>query len=74
MAKKALLAISGMHCTSCSMLIDGDLEDTKGVVSAQTNYAKQITEVVFDAQKITIDDILAIVKKTGYEASLATIT
>lgn len=68
--KKHLLKINGMHCISCSMVIDGDLEDTKGVISAKTHYAKQVTEVVFDEGEITVEKIIEIVKKTGYEAAL----
>lgn len=57
-----------MHCGSCAMMIDGDLEDTKGVVSAKTSYAKQVTEVEFDEKEIKIDEIVAVVKKSGYFA------
>ena len=41
--KKLVLKIKGMHCTSCAMNIDGELEDTKGVKEANTSYAKQKT-------------------------------
>ncbi len=66
--KKTIFKIKGMHCTSCSMMIDGNLEDTDGVKSARTNYAKQQTEVEFDETKISSNNLLEIVKKTGYEA------
>ncbi len=65
--QKHTLKIKGMHCTSCAMLIDGDLEDTKGVVKATTQYAKQTTEVVFDDEEVTLEDIVTVVKNTGYE-------
>lgn len=61
--------IDGMHCTSCAMTIDFDLEDI-GVVSAKTNYAKQESEVEFDAEKLTEEDIIQCISKTGYKASL----
>lgn len=57
-----------MHCTSCAMLIDCDLEDMKGVVKASTQYAKQVTEVVFEDEEVSLEEIIKVVKKTGYEA------
>lgn len=66
--QKHTLKIEGMHCTSCAMLIDCDLEDTKGVVKANTKYAKQVTEVIFEEEQVTLAEIINVVKKTGYEA------
>ena len=57
-----------MHCTSCAMSIDGDLEDTDGIKSANTSYAKSETEVEFDENKITDEKIIGVIKKTGYKA------
>ncbi len=66
--KKIKLDIKGMHCSSCAMNIDFDLEDLEGVKSAKTSYAKQSTEVEFDEKKVTEKDIAAQIKKTGYKA------
>lgn len=52
------------------MNIDFDLEDLEGVKKAQTSYAKQITEVEFEKDKIDTNTILETVKKTGYDAIL----
>lgn len=65
---KKKFKISGMHCTSCAMNIDGDLEDTDGIKQANTNYAKSQTEVEFDENKITDKKIINIIAKTGYAA------
>ena len=70
MAKKIVLKITGMHCTSCAMNIDGELEDTEGIKVSNTNYAKQETEVEYDEEKVKVDDIVRIIEKTGYTASL----
>ncbi len=70
MAKKVILKITGMHCTSCAMNIDGDLEDfVKGVKSAKTNYAKQETEVEFE-EEVKIEQIIAQIEETGYRAEV----
>lgn len=67
---KKKLKIVGMHCTSCAMNIDGELEDTTGVQKANTSYAKQVCEVEFDQEKLTETDITAIIKKAGYTANV----
>ena len=60
-----------MHCTSCAMNIDGELEDTGKVKNVRTNYAKAQTEVEFDTVKITEVEIVEIIKKVGYQAQPA---
>lgn len=66
------LKIDGMHCTSCAMNIDGELEDSEGVKESNTNYAKQITEVEFDESKIKVEKVIEIIKSVGYTATVAT--
>ena len=68
--KKIKLKISGMHCASCAMNIDGELEDTEGVVESSTSYKNQETEVEFDDMKVNPQQIVEIVKNTGYLAEV----
>lgn len=65
---KQKLKITGMHCTSCAMSIDGELEDTDGVKAANTSYAKSITEVEFDPDKLTLEKVISTIKTAGYVA------
>ncbi len=67
---KLKLKIKGMHCGSCAMDIDGELEDTDGVREAKTSYAKQQTEVFFDLEKINPKQIISIINKLDYEAEV----
>lgn len=69
MKKKIVLKIQGMHCTSCAMNIDGELEDTEGVMESKTNFAKAETEVTFDESKLDEEKIVAVVKTVGYSAT-----
>lgn len=72
MRKTVVFRIEGMHCTSCAMNIDGDLEDyVKGVKSAKTNYAKQECEVEFE-EGVAVEQIITQIKETGYQAKLKT--
>ncbi|MEK7559233.1 MAG: heavy-metal-associated domain-containing protein, partial [Patescibacteria group bacterium] len=68
--KKIKLKINGMHCSSCAMSIDMDLEDLNGVTESKTNYARQVSEIEFDDSKITTENISEQIKKTGYKAEL----
>ncbi len=65
---KKKFKITGMHCSSCAITIDMDLEDLEGIKKAQTNYAKAETEVEFDSDKVPDSLILETIKKSGYEA------
>ena len=66
--KKVTFKIVDMDCVSCSISIDGDLEDMNGVKKAKTSYAKAVTEVEFDPGKISEKDILKVIKQAGYTA------
>lgn len=67
---KKKLKIDGMHCSSCAMNIDMDLEDVEGVKSVRTSYAKQECEVEFEEDKASVDTIIQTIQKTGYQAQL----
>jgi P-type Cu+ transporter len=60
------LQIIGMHCTSCAINIDFELEDLEGVTEAKTHYAKQISTIKFDPQNH--EQMIAVITKLGYEA------
>jgi len=66
MNTKTKLKIVGMHCSSCAMNIDFDLEDMDGVLTVKTSYAKQETEIEFDSQKISLQTIVEKIKDLGY--------
>ena len=65
---KQKLEIKNMHCASCALSIDFDLEDLPGVKSVSTKYAKGECEVEFDEDEVTLEKILNQVELTGYSA------
>ena len=67
---KKKFKICDMHCTSCAMNIDFDLEDLDGVKNTNTSYARAETEIEFDEGKVDIKQIIETIKKTGYKAEL----
>lgn len=67
---KKVFKIIDMKCVSCSLMIDGSLEETSGIKRSVTNYARQETVVEFDPQKITEKDIIKVIAKNGYTARI----
>lgn len=61
--------IDGMHCASCAMNIDGELEDTEGVMLATTNYAKSKTVISYDPSKVTQDKLKEVIESLDYKAT-----
>jgi copper chaperone CopZ len=61
---KKIYKIEGMHCTSCALVIESDLEDAG--VKARCSYAKQTLEAEFDEKKISEKSIAEVVKNAGY--------
>ena len=67
---KKKLKIDGMHCTSCSITIDWDLEDMTGVKSAKTSYQSQECEIEFDEEQLSLEEVIKTIQKTGYSAQI----
>ncbi|MFH2019413.1 MAG: heavy-metal-associated domain-containing protein [bacterium] len=59
--------LSGLHCTSCSLNIDGTLEDTKGVLSSATSYAKSQTNISYDPTIIDKNSLIKVITNLGYQ-------
>lgn len=56
-----------MHCTSCAINIDFELEDLDGVKEARTHYAKHISVVTFDPSKVKQQKMIDAIKQLGYD-------
>lgn len=69
--KKAIYKTKKMHCSSCEMLIEGDLEEMPGVKEAKSDYKKELTIVLFDEISVSHDQIIETIRKAGdYEVEL----
>lgn len=64
------LNIEGMHCTSCAISIDGELEDFPGVIESHTDYAASATTVEIEPGKVKTEQLIGIIKKLGYSAKI----
>lgn len=61
---------SGMHCRSCSMLVDMTLAELDGVASSESDSATGATVVSFDSDKVDVDTLLGAIRSVGYEAEI----
>lgn len=61
--------VEGMHCGSCSLLIDDTLEDLPGVRSTQTTLRQGRTTVVLDLSQTSLQDVVKVIEELGYQAS-----
>ncbi|MDA2935912.1 heavy metal translocating P-type ATPase [Patescibacteria group bacterium AH-259-L05] len=64
---KLILKIKGMHCASCSILIDKLVSKQEGVISIKTNYGSEKTTIEFDETKISLEKIDKLINKLGYD-------
>ena len=71
MTQTIQLAIDGMHCASCEMLIGEELRETKGVSQVSVNAREKAAKLLLDMEKASIEDVLAAVDRAGYKATVA---
>jgi copper chaperone CopZ len=65
---KKTFKVNDMTCTNCAMKLES-LEDTlEGVKQINASYHRLEMVVEFDENKLTEQQIIAAVKKKGYEA------
>src|SRR3989338_2855495 len=66
--KKQTYNISGMHCASCALTIENNLNKLKGVKSANVNFATQKATVEYDCDNCDDQQVIQTVKDAGYQA------
>ncbi|MET9952801.1 heavy metal-associated domain-containing protein [Streptomyces sp. NPDC006339] len=60
-------AVTGMHCISCGLLIDDEVEELPGVASSTTNVRTERT-VVEVTEPVDPTRIVAAIADAGYTA------
>ena len=64
-------ATTGMHCHSCSMLIQMDLGGMDGVEAVVSDHRTGITEVTYDDSVLGPEQIVEAIVRAGYGAEPA---
>ncbi|MDZ4180758.1 MAG: heavy-metal-associated domain-containing protein [Coriobacteriia bacterium] len=65
------LKTSGLHCRSCSMLIDMTLDELDGVETSATDHATGDTRVSYDPDTVDVQTIIGAIRAVGYDAEPA---
>jgi Cu+-exporting ATPase len=65
--QKVILKVKGMHCASCSVLIDKLVGKQAGVSSIQTSYGSEKTAIEYDESQISLEKIDEFINKLGYD-------
>lgn len=69
-SQNVVLAVRGMHCSSCSVGIEAMLRRSTGVTRATVNYARREALVDFDAEKTSPARIVRTIENLGYKATV----
>ena len=67
---KKTYSIPDMHCSNCSMKLEGIEDELPGIKAINASYHKQQMTVEFDESQVTEGQILAAVSKKGYTAKV----
>jgi copper chaperone CopZ len=61
---------TGMHCPSCTMLIEMNVGELTGVLAVRSELASGTTEVVYDEAAVSASIIEQTIREAGYGAEL----
>ena len=60
------LKIGGMHCANCALTIEKNLKSLSGVEKAEVSFASEKATLVFDPEKVNLNEIEETIRETGY--------
>ncbi|MFH1439209.1 MAG: heavy metal translocating P-type ATPase [Candidatus Woesearchaeota archaeon] len=69
---KKTLKITGMHCASCSVIINKAFDQIDGVTKANVNFATGKAAVEYDEIRVDLDKLIKTVKSKGFDAEEVT--
>lgn len=68
--EKAKFDIIGMTCAACATRVEKGLNKVDGVIKASVNLAMETANVEYIPGQVSVDQMIAAVKKAGYDAKL----
>ena len=67
-------SVSGMHSSSCSILIDEAAEDIDGPAASSTSLKKKLATATFDSTRCDADQIDVAIVEAGHQAARRPLT
>lgn len=65
--KTKRLRIGGMTCINCQNKIEKKLRNTAGIRSVKVSYSTGIADITYDADRVTLKDIAAVIRRLDYQ-------
>ena len=67
---KNIFDVKGMSCSACSAAVQNAVQKQEGIKSAQVNLLTNTLTAEYDEKIISDDEIIRVVKNTGYDAQI----
>jgi len=68
------IPVHGMTCAACQATVQRTLTRQPGVLDASVNLMMESAAITYDPTVTDADDLVAVIRRTGYEAELPTVT
>lgn len=62
-----VLPVEGMTCLTCELTIESTLQRLPGVASADASVVQRVVTVSYDPSRVTVEDLVVAINKTGYK-------
>ena len=66
---KTTVQITGMHCRSCELLIEGEFKKIKGVKRVEASFKKKEV-IIYSKYYLSDNKIKAVIERTGYKVGI----
>ncbi|UCE06133.1 MAG: heavy-metal-associated domain-containing protein [bacterium] len=63
------IPVEGMICGSCEHHIETEVKQKEGIVEINADHEKAFAFVKYDSSKISLDELVAAINRTGYKAT-----
>ncbi len=68
--KSKTFKVDGMSCASCQSTVEREVRKIKGIEKANVNLVTKKLEVLYNPDKVVLNDIISAVEKAGYQIYL----
>lgn len=67
--QSTIIPVTGMTCNGCEMHIEDELKKLQGIIVVKASHVDETTAVEYDNSKVSIEQIVEAINRTGYKAS-----
>jgi copper ion binding protein len=65
---EVVISVEGMTCIGCEFNVENAVNTLDGIIQVKANYQKGEVYVKFEKGKVTVDEIVNAINKSGYKA------